>query len=114
MLRADVIYLIDETPGTHGYFDKPTYRERMVYCTVRSVGMNEYYRAHEQGLNPEIVFELADCSDYNGERLIRWGERAATTFEPEDIRYYRVIRTYVDGLKIELTCEEAGYVTTDA
>lgn len=106
-MRADVIYLIDETPGTHGYFDKPTYSERMVYCTVRSVGMQEFYRAHEQGLEPSIVFELTDYSDYSGERLVRWGEN-------DDARYFRVVRTYVDGLHIELTCEEAGYVTTDA
>lgn len=104
MIRADVIYLLSENPGSHGVFDTPTYTERIVYCTVRSVGMTEFYRAHEQGLEPSIVFVLTDAADYEGERLIRWGDV-----------YYKVIRTYVDGLAIEITCEEAeAYVTTDA
>lgn len=100
MIRADVIYLLAENPGTHGVFDKPTYTERMVYCTVRSVGMSEFYRAHEQGLEPSIVFVLTDYADYNGERLIRWGEK-------DKARYFSVIRTYIDGQSIEITCEEA-------
>ena len=107
MIKADVIYLLSENPGAHGVFDSPTYTERMVYCTVRSVGMPEFYRAHEQGLEPSIVFVLTDAADYEGERIIRWGEGAFA-------RYYKVIRTYVDGLAIEITCEEAEvYVTTD-
>ena len=95
MLRADVIYLIKENPGNHGWFDSPTYTEKMVYCTVRSVGMTEYYRAHAQGLEPSVVFDLADEADYDDERILRWGTK-----------YYRIVRTYVDGLSIELTCEE--------
>lgn len=96
MIRADVIYLITENPNPHGVFDTTTPTERVVYCTVRSVGMSEFYRAHEQGLEPQIVFVLSDYADYNGERLIRWGDKM-----------FRVIRTYVDGLSIEITCEEA-------
>ena len=97
LLRADVCYLIAEEPARHGVFDQPTETtERMVYCTVRSVSSADYWRAHEQGLNPEVVFELADYYEYEGERLIRW-----------DGRTWSVIRTYVDGIKIELTCEEA-------
>lgn len=100
MIRADVIYLIAETPGAHGFFDKPTYTERMVYCTVSSVGRTEYYQAHVQGLEPTVVFTLTEAGDYDGERILRWNGRV-----------YRVIRTYVDGLGIELTCEEAPDVT---
>ena len=101
MLRADVIYLITETPGGHGWFDSPVYTEKMVYCTVRSVGMTEYYRAHAQGLEPSVVFALTDEGDYDGERILRWGSK-----------YYRVVRTYTDGLSIELTCEEIAPVAT--
>lgn len=101
LLRADVIYLIKENPGNHGWFDDTTYTERMVYCTVRSVGMTEYYRAHAQGLEPSVVFDLADMADYDDERILRWGAK-----------YYRVVRTYVDGLSIELTCEEIAPVAT--
>ena len=101
MIRADVIYLLAETPGKHGYFEPTVYTERMVYCTIRSVGVNEFYRAKEQGLEPDIVFTLAAYADYDGERLIKWNDKI-----------YRVVRTYIDGLKIELTCEEGDYVAT--
>ena len=101
VLRADVIYLIKENPENHGWFDSPSYTERMVYCTVRSVGMTEYYRAHAQGLEPSVVFVLADEADYEDERILRWGSK-----------YYRLVRTYTDGLSIELTCEEIAPITT--
>lgn len=103
MIRADVIYLLEETPGKHGVFDAVIYTEHMVYCTVRSVGMNEFYRAKEQGLEPSVVFTLTTYADYHGERLLRW-----------DDKIYRVVRTYVDGLSIELTCEEGECVVTTA
>jgi len=102
MIRADVIYLVTETPGSHGWFDAPTYTERQVLCTVGSVGRTEYYQAHAQGLAPEVVFNLTDAVDYDGERMVRWGEK-----------YYRVIRTYVTGLGIEITCEPIAPITTE-
>ena len=101
MVRADVIYLIAENPEAHGIFDKPQEEPRMVYCEVGSVGYNEYYTALANGLNPTIVFKLAERTEYHGEKIVTWN----------NVRY-RITRTYVnkkDG--IELTCEE---VTTDA
>lgn len=100
MVRADVIYLVAENPEAHGIFDAPTETPRMVYCTVRSVGFNEYYTALANGLNPTIVFRMAERTEYHGEKIVLW----------EGVRY-RVVRTYIQGDGIELTCEE---VTTDA
>ena len=74
----------------------------MTYCTVRSVGRSEYYQAHAQGLEPSVVFTFTDEADYSGERILRWNNK-----------YYRVIRTYVDGLGIEITCEEIAPITTE-
>lgn len=96
LLRADVINLIAQTPGTHGVFDTPQETSRQVFCTVRSVGMSEFYRAHEVGLSPEIVFVLTDSADYEGEKIVEYNGRR-----------YEVIRTYVSGLSIEITCGEA-------
>lgn len=96
MIRDDVCYLISQNPDTHGVFDTTTETERMVYCTVRSVGMSEFYRAKEYNLSPSVVFVLSDWNDYEGEKAIRWGNRR-----------FDVIRTYVDGTAIEITCEEA-------
>lgn len=96
MLRQDVLFLINENPAAHGIFDAPVETERMVFCTVRSVGYQEFYRALEQDLHPTLVFVLADYAEYQGEKICRYGDTR-----------YRVIRTYQTGGAIELTVEEA-------
>lgn len=96
MVRADVIELVSESPEAHGIFDTPTETTQKTYCTVRSVGMREYYEAKGAGLEPEIVFHLADSDDYGGEKIVIWnGDR------------YRVVRTWLQGDGIDLTCERA-------
>lgn len=96
MIRADVINLIDQSPSGHGLFEATTETTSTVYCTVKSVGMNEFYRAKEYGLAPSIVFTLTDAADYAGQKFVTWNGKL-----------YEVIRTYQTGLGIELTCEEA-------
>ena len=100
MNRSGVLTLISENPAAHGIFDKPTETSRTVFCTIRSVGYSEYYRALEYGLHPSIVFVLADYAEYQNEKIAEY----------EGVRY-RVIRTYETGGSIELTAEE---VTVDA
>lgn len=100
MTRQDILYLVSENPQAHGIFDKPTETARKVYCTVRSVGMNEYYRAMENGLQPTFSFVLTDYAEYKGEKICIYGSTR-----------YRIVRTYVAGQSIELTVEEA---TVDA
>ncbi len=98
MVRADVITLIADNPGAHGVFDSPETSERTVYCTVRSVGMQEMYTAMSQGLRPQYVFDLQHDFEYQGEQRLRY----------HDVEY-RVIRTYVnqsDG--IEITVERSN------
>lgn len=94
-MRYDVIYLIGETPKVHGVFEKTETNERMVYVTVRSVGMREAYEAMAHDLRPEVVFELADYTDYQGEKTCRWNSQT-----------YRIIRTYEKGQKIQLTVQK--------
>ena len=96
MTRQDVLTLIAETPKAHGVFDAPALTRRDVFCQVRSVGMNECYRANEQSLHPTLVFVLADSGEYGNEKICEYqGTR------------YRIIRSYVDRQRIELTVEEA-------
>lgn len=96
MIRDDVLYLVAENPAAHGVFDEPVETQRMVYCTVSSVGRNEYYRAREYNLEPSLVFILSDFIEYQGEKIaVFHGKR------------YQIIRTYVSGSSVELTCEEA-------
>lgn len=105
MIRDDVCYLVAEDPTAHGVFQKPAETPRMVYCSVRSVGMQEFYRAKDHKLNPSIVFELQDAVEYRGEKIVLWTGRDGVQ------RRYGVLRTYVNGFGIEITCEEA---TVDA
>lgn len=94
-MLQDVLYLVEEDPAAHGIFDTPTETAKMVYCTVRSVGMSEYYQALAHGLQPTMVFILADAADYNGEKVCLYHDKR-----------YRIIRTYTTGGRIELTVEE--------
>lgn len=96
MEKADVIYLIGESPEAHGVFEQPKTTERMVYCTVRSVGMRETYLAMAQDRNPEVVFELTDYAEYQGEKNCRWNGKI-----------YDIIRTFAKGQKLEMTAERS-------
>lgn len=96
MWLQNVLTLIAEEPVEHGIFDEIVETERTVFCEVRSVGYQEYYRALEQDLHPTFIFRLADYAEYQGEKICEY----------EGTRY-RIVRTYVDGYAIELTVEEA-------
>lgn len=99
MLFRDVLTLIGETPTAHGVTDPYTESERTVYCTVRSVGMNEAYQALANGLRPQFVFILSDYADYKNEKICIYNGKK-----------YRIVRTYRNNQSIELTVEE---VTVD-
>lgn len=95
-MMADIIYLIAESPETHGVYDKPETIERMVFVTVRSVGMRERYEAMAHDREPEYVFELADYAEYNAEKFCRYKGNV-----------YSIIRTYIKGNRMELTAERS-------
>jgi len=96
MVRADVIELVSESPEAHGVFAPRTETTQKTYCTIRSVGMREYYEAKGAGIEPEIVFHIADSDDYSNEKIVLWN----------DVRY-RVVRTSLYGDGVDLTCERA-------
>lgn len=103
MQISSVITLVSENPAAHGVFEATTEGERTVFCSVKSVGYQEYYIAREHDLNPTLVFVLADYAEYQGEPVVIYhGER------------YRVVRTYrTPQLGIELTVERAEPATTE-
>ena len=94
MMRADVITLVSEDPSSHGVYETYTPTNTEVFAEVRSVGMRESYEALSIGLHPEIVFSLTNEADYDGQRQVIWNNVT-----------YKVVRTYVSGDGIELTCE---------
>ena len=103
--RDDVCYLVAESPEAHGIFDAPVETPRMVYCRVRSIGGQEFYRALENKLHPSVMFVLSDAIEYGGEKIVLWTARDGVQ------RRYRVVRTYDKGDGFEIYCEEA---TVDA
>lgn len=71
--------------------------KREVFCGFRSIGMKEFYSASATDFHPELKLVLADYLDYNGETLADYnGQR------------YRIVRTYRNGLELELTLERAS------
>lgn len=97
MYLSDICYLIADTPRAHGIHDRPVSTERMAYCTVQSVGRQEYYAASNVGLSPSLVLKLADTLEYENELKLKFHDQE-----------YRIIRTYMtkDG-GIELTVQRS-------
>lgn len=98
MTKNDVVILITEVPGAHGVFEATIDQRREVFCSVKSIGMQEAYQAMATGLNPELKLVIPHDFEYQGE----------SECEFHGIRY-KIIRTYVtetDG--IELTIQRVG------
>ena len=100
MVRATTITLIGEDPSAHGVFEVPDNLENEVFAEVMSASQNEFYKARENGLSPELVFKLTDYGDYNGEKILVYDEKR-----------WRVIRTYI---KEETLFIVAGKAAADA
>lgn len=107
MMKAGIVKLISRSPEARGVLEAETETSRTVYCTVKSIGMQEMYQAMGAGLNPELKIILAHDFEYKGEPLLEYeGER------------FSILRTYIteaDG--IELTVQRvkrnAGEIPDD-
>lgn len=87
----EVLTLIKRTPGT----DEITKRE--VFCSLRSVGMREFYQAHALDIHPEAVFVLSDYLDYDDE-----------TLADHNGKRYRILRTYRTGQELDIVVVRAS------
>ena len=95
MMKAGVCELITVTPAAGGVGLEPAETARRVFCTVRSIGMQEAYQAMGQGLNPELKIVLAHDFESQDEPLLDYAGKR-----------YKILRTYIteaDG--IELTVQ---------
>lgn len=70
------------------------YKKTAVFVNVKSVTRNEFYTAHAAGFDPEIVFEMADYFDYNGQQFIEYNEAV-----------YKIIRTYRTNISLQIVCQ---------
>lgn len=94
MVKYDTITLVAEP--VHGVFEQSAPTETEAYATIKSVSRSEFYTAKTYNIEPEVIFELSQDFDYNGQRVVLWrGER------------WRVIRNYIVGDAIELVCGKA-------
>ena len=94
MMKAGIVTLIGENPEAHGVGVDPEETRKKVYCTFKSIGMQETYQAMAIGLNPELRVVLAHDFEYDGQKLCEVG----------GIRY-KILRTYVteaDGIELTL------------
>lgn len=66
----------------------------LVDCEIKSIGQNEFYQAAQASLFPEIKFKIFDYLNYQGQKKILFQEKE-----------YEVIRTYRDGLSLEITAK---------
>lgn len=70
--------------------------KREVLCGFLSIGMREFYAASTTDYHPELKLILEDYLDYEGETLADYnGQR------------YRILKTYRNGQRLELTLERA-------
>lgn len=98
MLKADVVSLISVSPEAEGVGIDRTEISRTVFCTIKSIGMNEAYQAMATGLNPELKICLAHDFEYQDEPFLIYRGRR-----------YHILRTYItetDG--IELTVQRVA------
>ena len=96
-----VITLIDVQKTIDEYGDAVEVRsERNVFASLKSVSQTEFYQAHAVGLKPEVKFVLADYLDYKGETILRFQD-----FNETDAQEYSIIRTYRNGIELELVCK---------
>ena len=99
-MRYTDIVLIKETDGRNDYGDLTKVEtRRTVYAGEYSVGMAEVYQGMAVGFKPEVKFMLENWLDYKGEEIIEY-----TPFGYSEVQRLRVLRTFNDGDRLELTC----------
>lgn len=95
MIKATTIDLIAESQPA-GVFDEPQMSITTVYAEIRSATRSEFYTAKNEGLNPEYIFVLKNCRDYNGQLELLYENKR-----------YKVLRAYIINDGIELTVERS-------
>ena len=97
MDKSDVIKLVKETPYRNEYGVLiPETSEREVFCNVKAINQNEFFKAGEIGLKPQFKFIIANAEDYEGEKLVIYQDKQ-----------YSIYRTYIKTTEaIELYVEE--------
>ncbi len=93
MYWKNIGYLLEEI-NTVDELRRPKflYKEKKVYCNIKSIGQSEFYQAQVTGLRPEIKVEIKCCNLDN----------KFTHFKYKD-KIYKILRTYKKEDVIEIT-----------
>lgn len=70
--------------------------QKPVFVNVKSVTRSEFYTAQTVGYDPQIVFEIADYYDYEGQPFIEYNGNM-----------YKVIRTYRTNVTLQIVCQHS-------
>lgn len=99
-MRNEIVKLVAESTETNEFGDViRTETEREVFVEVKSISQSEFYQAQASGMKPEIKFVMSDYLDYEGEKLLRYRPYAGVE------ETYTIIRTYQNGITLELTAK---------
>ena len=92
----DVIFLGKQQIVTDKYKNQSKeYVFREVFAEVKSISQSEYYTAAQSGIKPAYKIVLADYYDYDEEDTVKYGGIL-----------YHIVRTYRNGLQLEITVEK--------
>lgn len=93
----DVAYLTEKVKtGEQTIFGDDIYEniKTPVFVNVKSVTRSEFYTAQTAGYDPQIVFEIADYYDYDGQPFVEYNGVM-----------YKIIRTYRTNVALQLVCQ---------
>lgn len=95
-MHNDIAYLCTSviTQDTYGN-EVEEYTYRKIFVKPSSISQSEFYAAATAELKPNLKLTIADYSDYNDEKYVKYEEVM-----------YDVTRTYRNGLYMELTLTE--------
>ncbi len=91
----DILTLVGRTYKPDG-FTVTAEARREVFCRQASIGQQEFYMAQTTDLQPELKLVLPDYLEYADEQLCIY-----------EGTWYRIIRTYRQGLELELVVQRA-------
>jgi SPP1 family predicted phage head-tail adaptor len=98
MMYKDVVYLLEMGLVKEGRVETEKEISRtMVFADVKSVSMQEFYAASQNGFSPTLNIEIRTVDYRNDEEQLEHNGKK-----------YNIIRIYTKGDITELKCERLG------
>jgi head-tail adaptor len=100
LLFNKMVSLITVTKGkdADGYPTGTETKLEHIPAAYKSVYGNDFYASNAQGIKADVVVVIA-AVNYSGETKL---------VDEENNHAFKVIRTFLDGLNLEITCTDLG------